>query len=317
MITRFEYSVLRIAVALLCAAFAGGATAEEPTSFAPTAELSQASDTDGFSALRWRAGVLTTYANPWSYAGAAMQSTRFAQDYFRKDVSAVVGVYRDQRRDTLAGVDIEAGVTRVSGHLRPVGDATLRMTTTLGTMVDLNASADLVETRKALDRGIGFTFLAANVEQQFGERFTLTGLAGWQHFSDGNSRPQLRARLIWLAVPDAGITLQLRYRQYWSREADVGGAYFNPENYQQWLGVVAIRKRYAGWIYSGALGAGQEFSSGAGSHASYLAETRAEGPIGANARLVLRAGYYRSAGFVDNPDYAYRLFGVALVVPLH
>lgn len=315
MITPIGNHHLRIAAAISCLWLAGSASAQDETRFAPIADVNTASDTDGFNALRWRVGVLPSYANPWRYAGAVAQSTRFAQNDFRKDIAAVLGVYRDQRRDTLAGVDIEAGVARVSGHLRLIGDATLRMTTTLGTAVDLNASADLVETRKALDRGIGFTFLAAGLEQQFGERFTLTGLAGWQHFSDGNSRPHLRARLIWLAVPEAGITLQLRYRQYWSRDADVRGAYFNPDEYQQWLAVMAIRKRYAGWIYSGAIGAGQEFSTGAGSRAAYLAEARAEGPIAADARLVIRAGYYRSAGFIDNPDYAYRHLGAALIVP--
>jgi hypothetical protein len=306
---------LRFAVLIVGLSLLGNALAEDATTLAPITDISIASDSDGFHARRWRVGALSSYANPWSYAGAVVQSTHYAQGDFGKDVAGVLGVYRDQRRDTLAGVDVEAGVARVSGHLRAVGDATLRMTTTLGTAFDLNASADLVETRKALDRAIAFTFLAAGVEQQFGERFTFTGLAGWQHFSDGNSRPQLRARLIWLAVPEAGITLQLRYKQYWSRQADVGGAYFNPEDYQQWLGVVAIRKRVAGWIVSGAIGAGQEFSSGAGSHASYLAEARAEGPLAGDARLVLRAGYYRSAGFTNDPDYAYRLAGAALVVP--
>ena len=306
---------VRIATLIVGLTLLGNALAEDATTFAPVTDVSITSDSDGFHAQRWRVGAMSSYANPWSYAGAVGQSTRYAQGDFGKNVARVLGVYRDQRRDTLAGVDVEAGVARVSGHLRAVGDATLRMTTTLGTAVDLNASADLVETRKALDRAIGFTFLAAGVEQQFGERFTLTGLAGWQHFSDGNSRPHLRARLIWLAVPEAGMTLQLRYKQYWSRQADVGGAYFNPKDYQQWLGVVAIRKRVAGWIVSGAIGAGQEFLTGAGSRASYLAETRAEGPITGDARFVLHAGYYRSAGFTNDPDYAYRLAGAALVLP--
>ena len=215
---------LRITTLILALSLVGNALAEDVTYFAPVTDVSIASDSDGFHALRWRVGALSSYANPWSYAGAVAQSTRYAQGDFGKNVASVLGVYRDQRRDTLAGVDVEAGVARVSGHLRVIGDATLRMTTTLGTAVDLNASADLVETRKALDRAVGFTFLAAGAEQQFGERFTLIGLAGWQYFSDGNSRPQLRARMIWLAVPEAGITLQLRYKQYWSRQADVGGA---------------------------------------------------------------------------------------------
>jgi hypothetical protein len=308
-------AAMRIAVVATCIAWAGAAAAEDARYFAPVADVVVATDTDGFHAFRSRAGGLYPYVNSWSYAGAAAQSTHYTQSDFRKDVAGVLGLYRDQRRDTLAGVDVEAGVARVSGRLRPIGDATWRLTPALGTAVDLTASADLVETPKALDRSIGYTFVAAGVEQQFDERFTATGFAGWQSFSDGNARAHLRARLIWLAVPEQGITLQLRYRQFSTREDDVGGAYFNPDVYRQWLGVAAIRKRNAGWVLSGALGAGQEQSTGVDSHPSYLAEARAEGLITGDLRLVLRVGYYRSAGFIDSPNYAYRLFGATLVLP--
>ncbi len=292
------------------------AAAQEPTSQTPFADFVASSDTEGFHALRKRAGLFDPYSNPWSYTGVAVQSTRYSQGAFHREVSGAVLQYRDQRRDTLAGLDLEAGAVSVSGHLRPVGDVTLRMTPTLGTSVDLIAAADLVETRKALDRGIGYTFVAAAVERQFGERFTTIGLAGWQSFSDGNSRVHLRARAIWLVVPEHGVSLQGRYRQYSSRDSDVGGAYFNPDTYRQWLAVAAIRKRHAGWVFSAAVGAGQEDTGDGGPHASYLAEARGEGPIGGEARLVLRAGYYRSAGFVGDPDYGYRMVGANVVVPL-
>ena len=305
---------------LRCAFFAAAVlwavgvwAAQESVSLALDAGTSFSTDTDGFHAFRGRAGGLYKYANPWSYSGVVVQSTKYTKGDFSKDVTAVLGKYRDQRRDNLAGVDIEAGVAQVSGHLRPVGDATLRMVTSLGTAVDLNISADLVETPKALDRGIGYTFLATGVEQPFGERSTITALAGWQRFSDGNARVHLRARYIWLALPTAGITLQLRHRQYSTQQVDVGGAYFNPESYHQTLAVAAIRKRHAGWIFSGALGAGQERVTGTGSHSSYLAELRSESPVGKDVRLVFHAGYYRSSGYSDSPDYAYQIVGLNLV----
>ncbi len=289
--------------------------AKEAETFALVADLGVSADTDGFHAIRTRLGGLTPYENRWKFSGVEAQSMHYTQGAYRQDAVAIMGVYRDQRRDSLVGIDAEAGVARIAGHLRPIGDVTLRLSTTLGTAVDLIASADLVETPKALERAIGYTFFAANAERQFGERLTATALAGWQHFSDGNARAHVRARLIWLAMPDAGITLQLRYRQYSTREADVGGAYFNPEDYRQWLVVAAVRRRAAGWIHSGALGAGQEHLTGATRHASYLVEARSEGPISADVRLVLRASYSRSAGFIDSPDYANRLVGGTLVLP--
>ena len=291
----------------------GVSAAEEKLSLAMDAGTSLSTDTDGFQAFRGRVGWLFAYANPWRFSGVNVQSTKYTKGEFSKDVTAVLGKYRDQRRDNLAGVDIEAGVAQVSGHLRPVGDATLRMVTSIGTAVDLNVSADLVETPKVLDRGIGYTFLATGVEQPFGERSTITALAGWQRFNDGNARVHLRARYIWLAVPEAGITLQLRHRHYSTRQLDVGGAYFNPENYQQTLAVAAIRKRHAGWVLSGSLGAGQERVTGISSHPAYLAEVRGESPVGKDIRLVFHAGYYRSSGYTDSPDYAYQIAGLNLV----
>ncbi|PWF42047.1 hypothetical protein [Massilia glaciei] len=134
----------------------------------------------------------------------------------------------------------------------------------------------------------------------------------------------------WRIVPAAGTavdlmasadlveTPQLRLRRFGSRKADVYGAYFNPEEYRQWLGVAAIRKRSAGWHCSAALGAGREQNDGVGSRASYLAEARAETTVMRDSKLVLHGGYYRSAaGVIDNPNYAYRQLGVSLVVPLH
>ena len=299
----------------VCACIAADAIAQEPASLALIADVSSSSDSDGFRSTTIRTGALPTYANPWRYSGVVAQSTHYGQGDFGKDVAAVLGIYRDQRKDTLAGINVEAGVARVSGHLRAVGEMNLRMTTTLSTSVDLIASAGLVETPKGIDRAIGHTFLAAALEHPFNERLTITALAGWQHFTDGNSRTHLRARLIWLAVPEAGITLQIRHRQFRSRKAEVDRAYFNPVNYQQWLGVAAMRKRHAGWIFSGAIGAGQEDSTGTGARPSTLAELRAEGPLTDIARLAVHASYSRSAGYVDDPDYASRVVGVSVILP--
>ena len=181
------------AVAIGGITLAGGARAEEENYVAPVADISTGNDSDGFHSLRLRLGALPFYENTWSHSGAVVQATRYSQGEFRKDVAAVLGIYRDQRRDTLAGVDVEAGVARVSGHLRPVGEMTLRLSTSLSTAVDLNVSADLVETPRALERGTAYTFVAASLEQRLSERFTFTGLAGWQQFTDGNARPHLRA----------------------------------------------------------------------------------------------------------------------------
>lgn len=303
---------LRIVVVATSVWLAADALAQDATTLTLMTDVSSTRDSDGFRSTVLRTGALPNYENPWRYSGVVAQTTRYARAGFGKDVAAVQGIYRDQRKDTLAGISVEAGVARVSGHLRAIGDLNLRMSTTLGSSVDMIVSSGLVETPKALDRAIGHTFVAAATEHQFSDRVTITALAGGRHFSDGNSRTHWRARLIWLAMPEVGMTLQIRHRQFRSRKADMGGAYFNPRDYQQWLGVAAIRKRHAGWIYSGAIGAGQENSTGTGARPSYLAELRAEGPLSALARITLHANYSRSAGDVDDPDYASRGLGAAI-----
>ncbi len=309
------HRVASAAAMAACLAWMGVAAAQEGPRLALTTSLDISSDTDGFRAARARVGGLFPYENPWKYSGVALQSSRYLQGSFRETANGVLGIYRDQRRDTLAGVDIEAGVTRVAGRLRPIGDATWRIAATPTTAVDFGASADLVETPLAIERGIAYSFFTAGVEQQLGERFTVTGMGGYQRFTDGNERAHLRARLIWLAVPEHGVTLQMRYRQFDSRLSDVGGAYFNPDTYRQWLGVVAMRKRFEGWTLVSALGAGKERSETFDARNAYLAELRAEVDLPHRARLVLRGGYYRGASFFDSPDYAYRAVGVSLVVP--
>jgi hypothetical protein len=295
-----------------------GQEAPEAQYVAPMGSLTVSSDSDSFDAVRTRAGAHFSYANRWRYSGVAVQSARYRQGGFKENVAGIVGFYRDQRRDNLAGVDIEAGMVRVANKVRPIGDASWRIVPSKDTAFDLLASGDLVETPVALERGIGTVFLAAGVEQKLTERLTVSGLAGWQTISDGNARNHVRGRVVWDAMPDHGVTLQLRARHFSSRKDDVDGAYFNPEKYRQWLGVVALRKRSAGLSYTAALGAGRENIAGEGSRPAYLAEARMEKSVMGDSQLVLHAGYYRSAaGVVDNPNYAYRQVGISLVMPLH
>jgi hypothetical protein len=61
----------------------------------------------------------------------------------------------------------------------------------------LIAAGDLIGTREAVERGIAYGLVGASVEQQSGDRVTAIALAGWQPFTDGNSRNLLRGPLIW------------------------------------------------------------------------------------------------------------------------
>lgn len=302
----------RFVVALLALVLAAGAHAQASAAFG---NIDIESDTDGFHATRVRFGGLRPYASYLDHFGVAVQNTHYSQASWQRDAGGIVGIWRDQDRATLAGVNAEAGVVEVSGHTRAVGDATWGLRLAPDTGAELIAAGDLVATQKAIDRGIAFGFLGASIEHTFAERITAIALAGYQPFTDGNERVHWRGRLIWLAAPDYGINLQLRYRAYESRKSDVDGAYFNPDRYRQWQGAVGVRRRFGSWVWTGAVGLGRETINGTDDHPVRMAELRGEGALTDRVQLAVYAVYSRSTGYIDAPDYAYRQVGMTLIYP--
>ena len=203
-------------------------------------------DADDFSAARIRAGALLDYASELSHYGFALQNTHYSAGGWSTDAPALIGLYRNQRRDTLQGVRAEGGLVRVEGHTRVVGDATWSLRPRPTTGVELILAGDLVGTQQALEEGIAYGLLGVSVEQQFGPRFTGVVMTAWQPFTDDNSRTLLRARMIWSALPEQGLSVQARWRQYSSGDSDVPGAYFNPDRYRTWDAVLSLRRRVGG-----------------------------------------------------------------------
>lgn len=273
------------------------------------------SDTDGFHTERVRVGALWPYASWLDYAGVALQNTRYAQDDWTRNAAGVVGLWRRQDGATLTGVIAEGGITQVAGHTRVIGDADWSLRPAKDTGVELIAAADVVGTETAIERGVAYGFYAASIEQRLADRFTAVALAGYQSFTDGNGRTHLRGRLVWQALPDQGVNVELRWRGYRSGKDDVGGAYFNPDRYRQWQGVGAVRRHVGSWTISGALGAGEETVNGTDTHPVRTAELHAEGGLPRGMHVAVYAVYNRSTGYVASPDYAWREGGVTLIVP--
>jgi len=302
-------------VRVLCALFAIFTAGAAFAQTAGLGEISATSDAEHFDALRLRAGALFDYASPFDYAGVAAQSTHYTQGGWRRDAPAALFVWRKQNRETLAGTIAEAGVVRVNGRTRLIGDATWSLRPSARTGIEILAAADLVETQRALERATAHSLLGVSVERQLTPRLTAVGLAGYQRFTDGNERVHLRGRLIWMLIPEQGLSAQLRLRQYESGQLDVGGAYFNPERYREWQAGLAMRKRSGRWVWSGALAAGREQIDSEDGQATLLAEVRAEGTLGRDTHLVLHASYNRSAGFAAADGYWYRTVGIMVIVP--
>ena len=308
-------AVLVPLLAFVAASHSAVARAAGASQAAALANADVSSDTDGFHTERVRAAALWSYASWLDYAGIAIQNTRYAQDHWSRDAAGVVGLWRRQDAATLAGIVAEGGVTQVAGHTRVIGDADWSFRPAKDTGVELMAAGDVVGTEKAIERGIAYGFYAASVERRLADRLTGIALAGYQSFTDGNGRTHLRARLIWQALPDQGVNIELRWRGYRSEQNDVGGAYFNPDRYRQWQGVGALRRHVGSWTISGALGAGEETVNGTETHPVRTAELRAEGGLPRGMHVAVHAVYNRSTGYVASPDYAWREGGVTLIVP--
>ena len=273
-------------------------------------------DADGLGGLLARGGMLHDYASPRDYAGWAVQATHYAQDRWREDVVGVMGLYRNQRGPALEGVQAEAGLVSVDGKVRPVGDVTWRLQPRESTGVELIVAGDLVGTRAALERAISYGLAAAGLEQRLGDRWTAIALAGWQPFTDGNARTLLRGRVIYALAPQQGLSAQVRWRQFASRDDDVDGAYFNPGRYRTWDAGLAWRRRVRGWTLAGHAGAGRERIDERPSQATGVAEFRAEGPVGQGSVVAFGLLYSRAAGFNTAPDYWYGALNVSVKFPL-
>jgi hypothetical protein len=305
------------AVLLVATAFASiAAAATDSSRTAVLAQTGVEADADDFYALKIRGGALVDYRSDLEYFGIAAQNTRYSQHGWDANVPGILGLYCNQRRDTLEGVRAEIGLVSESGHARVVGDATWDRRLGSSTGVELIGAGDVVGTRQAIEQGIAYYLAAASVEQQFGQRLTGIALVGWQPFTDGNSRTLLRGRLIWSVLPEEGLSAQVRWRQYQSSSNDVGGAYFNPGQYRNWDAGLSLRRRIGTWRVSGLAGAGRERSDSGPWRTTAIAEVRAEAPLAGDVRIAASLLYNRAAGFANSPDYWYGTANVSVIIPL-
>ena len=303
----------RLAVTAFFLALMGVTGARAQT--AALGDVTVSGDADRFDSLRLRTGAFLRYESPYRYIGIAAQGTHYAQSGWNRDAPAILFLWRNQRRDTLAGTLAEGGVVRVAGRNRLIGDATWSLRPSPRSGFEILAAGDLVETRRALDRATAYTFFGVSAERELTPRFTAIGLAAYQRFTDGNERPHLRGRLIWLLVPEQGISAQVRWRQFQSQSLEERAVYFNPRRYHQWDAGMVVRKRHAGWFWSGTVAAGREEIDGSIGRTTGVVELRTEGTLQRGVHIVLHAAYNRSAGFAITERYWYRQAGVTVTVP--
>ncbi|HZF98583.1 MAG TPA: hypothetical protein VEY92_10150 [Pseudoxanthomonas sp.] len=179
---------------------------------------------------------------------------------------------------------------------------------------------EVLETRGGAERGDVQTFAGASIDLPLGQRWTATGLAGAQDFGrGGNLRSHLRGNLVFAALPEQGISLQLRGR-YFRNSEPFEGDYYSPRWYGEALGVVALRRKVSGHQWRAAAGIGRQRSDGEQWKRARLLEVGLDTPHWKRAWLRLNAGYkdtpVLTGGSSGSGSYAYRYVSVEAVIGL-
>lgn len=280
---------------------------------APNAYI--ASDSEGFSAYKYNAGYLPLYEHGEKYTGVSYQHNYFTQSGWDSSAEIYTLLTMAINPRTGLGYNANIGYNLENGHKLITTDSNYGFRLTDSTKAEVMLNRDRVETQNSLNNGIYYTLGAASVEQQVIERLTAIAMVGNMYFSDTNTRPIVRAKLIYDLVPDYGLTAQLRYRQYRDTNTNLPNNYFNPDRYSETMIAFGARKRISGWMLIGTAGVGRQNVSQDPSTTTQLYELAATSPVASNDYYFkTRAGYGKSAGFLG-PNYFYRYLMEELIFP--
>jgi len=261
-------------------------------------------DSEGFQARKFSAEFFPEYISTDNYLGIRASAYNYKTDDWSQDGQKISFIGRSINSSTANGWSLEAGIFEQNDHNLLTFDGSYRRAMTEKTAIEVFANRDWVETRSALEQGTHFTFLGTAIDQGLGKHVTVVGVVGSQFFSDDNRRDHGRIKLIYQPSLDLGLTLQARYRTYQSNQEDVGGAYFNPKNYEESMLALGWRQRFAGWSAGLTTGLGREQIDNARSQSTQLIEFNLQSPINESQFLRMNAGYNNSASF-NGPDYDY------------
>lgn len=274
-----------------------------------------ASDSEGFSTYKYNAGYMPLYEHGEKFTGVSYQHNYFTQGNWDSSAEVYTLFTKAINPRTGLGYNLNVGYNLEGGHKLLTTDSNYGFRVTDSTKAEVFVNRDRVETQNALNAGVFYTFGGASIEQLLIERLTAIVMAGNMYFSDTNTRPTLRAKLIYDLLPEYGLTAQLRYRQYRDTNTSVPNTYFNPTEYSEMMVAVGARKRIAGWMLSGTIGVGRQTVSQDPSTTTQLYEFAATSPVAANDfYFKTRAGYGKSAGFLG-PNYFYRYIMEELIFP--
>ena len=309
------------AVTALCATVAWGmntsAIAAE-TTWAVAPAWSQSSDSDGLTIRKAFAAALPSYSNGLKWQGVELQEQRYQQNgntlsghgvnYTAQDLNALTGL----------GYSLKVGLNQGPNKTTAIGEWNYNRAYNTQLHWGVFASRDWVESINALQQGIHYDLVGGNVDYQVHPRVTVVGSLAQTHFSDGQDRQQQRARTVWDAWPDQGITLQWTYKhQLGNANGAASGNYFNPDRLNESMSLIGWRRRYEGWQWYARLGEGRQTVNNDGSTPARLAELQLTSPVHGSSYFKLRAGRSETFGlYSGNTGYVYRYLDAQWIWPL-
>lgn len=273
------------------------------------------SDSEGFSTYKYKAGYLPLYEHGEKYTGISYEHNYFTQGSWNSTGEQYTLLTKAINPRTALGYNLNVGYNTENGHQLVTTDSNYGFRVADSTKAEVILNRDRVETQNSLNNGIYYTLGGVSIEQQILERLSAVIMGANMYFSDTNTRPTVRAKLIYDLVPDYGLTAQLRFRQFRDTNTNLPNNYFNPSNYSETMIALGMRRRIEGWMLSGTAGLGRQTVSQDPSTTTQLYELAATSPIASNDYYFkTRAGYGKSAGFLG-PNYFYRYVMEELIIP--
>jgi hypothetical protein len=274
--------------------------------------ISAYSDNDQFKAVKAGVGLLPIYKDGQHFTGIQALHHSYEQYEWKKDAAQLSLVSESINPKNGLGHKVNLGVNQLGNHTLVNADMNYVMSLREGTNAEFFYNRDWVETRQSLDNGIKYDYYGGSLEQSLSERWTVIGLLGQHRFSDNNTRNHLRGKLIYDLLPDQGINLQLRHRQYRNSQQEQNGNYFNPNKYEEQMVAVAMRQRVQSWMLSGLIGVGRQKVNEDPRTSTHLYELEANSPITKSVVFKSKLGYGQTATF-NGPDYKFRYLNTSLI----
>ena len=272
------------------------------------------SDSEGFSAYKFGGEYLPLYQHGDNYTGISYQYNKYTQNQWSTQASQYGITSKSINPKTALGYTANISANNLNGHTLLTTDSYYGFNATDITRVEAFLSREWVETQNSLNNGIYYTLGGISVEQKIVDRLSGVITGGNMYFSDSNTRPFIRANLIYDILPEYGINVQARYRQFHDTNTNVVNNYFNPDNYNEGMLALGMRRFVQGWMLAGTLGLGRQRVNSDPSTGTQLAEVNVTSPYVGPAFFRTRLGYRKSAGF-QGPDYSYTYFMEELIIP--